>query len=134
MSIQVENNLKKTDNKEIFQQKAHYMPCKIESDGPIDVKKYFDPYVVKNKETDELSGTFRGHPLDGKEMNLPEGYTAIVVTEAKKPLAEDADRRFQVAGGFKDLTYWNWDKKPSRNDSLIKAMDWIDIAEAIHGD
>lgn len=45
---------------------------------------------------DELSGIFRGHPLDGVKMDLPEGYTAVVVTEAKRPLAEDADRRFQV--------------------------------------
>lgn len=46
MSIQIENNLKKTDNKEIFDQEAHYMPCKIESDGPINIKKYFEPYIA----------------------------------------------------------------------------------------
>lgn len=45
MSIIVENNLKTTENKELFEQKAHYMPCKIEDDGPANVKKYFDPYI-----------------------------------------------------------------------------------------
>ncbi|XP_068627367.1 ribonuclease H2 subunit C [Battus philenor] len=133
MSIQVENNLKDGDNKEIFEQKAHYVPCNIESDGPANVKKYFEPYVVEN-ENGELTGTFRGRPLDGVKMSLPTGYRALWITEAKKPLADDADRRFQVAGGFKEIVYWNWDKKPSKNDNIVKAFDWIDIADAIHGD
>ncbi|CAK1592581.1 unnamed protein product [Parnassius mnemosyne] len=133
MSIQIENNLKNGDNPEIFEQRAHYLPCKIEVDGAANVEKYFEPYVVEN-ENGELSATFRGHPLDGVNMSLPDGYRAILVTEAKKPLADDADRRFQVAGGFKEFVYWNWDKKPSKNDNIVKAFDWIDIAEAIHGD
>ncbi|CAG4971119.1 unnamed protein product [Parnassius apollo] len=133
MSIQIENNLKNGDNPEIFEQRAHYLPCKIEADGAANVEKYFEPYVVE-KENGELSATFRGHPLDGVKMSLPDGYRAILVTEAKKPLADDADRRFQVAGGFKEFVYWNWDKKPSKNDNIVKAFDWIDIAEAIHGD
>ncbi|XP_026325353.1 ribonuclease H2 subunit C [Hyposmocoma kahamanoa] len=133
MSIQLENNLKNTVNKEVFEQKAHYIPCKIDENGTANVRKYFEPYINSN-DNGELTATFRGHPLDGIKMNVPEGYRAVVVTEAKRPLAEDAERRFQVAGGFKQFTYWNWDKKPSKNDNLVKALDWIDIAEAIHGD
>ncbi|XP_045456128.1 ribonuclease H2 subunit C [Melitaea cinxia] len=132
MSIQVENNLNKSENKEVFEQRAHFVPCNIEEDGPANVSKYFEPYVADNG--GELTATFRGHNLDGVKMNLPDGYRAIVVTEAKRPLAEDAERKFQVAGGFKELNYWNWDKKPSKNDNLFRAMEWIDIAEAIHGD
>lgn len=37
----------------------------------------------------------------------------------------------QVAGCFKEIIYWNWDNKPSKNDNIIKAMDWIDIAETV---
>ncbi|KAG6461585.1 ribonuclease H2 subunit C [Manduca sexta] len=133
MSIQVENNLKDTEDKQIFEQKAHYIPCKIEADGAANVDKYFEPYVTETSES-ELTGTFRGHPLDGSKVTFPEGYRAIVVTEAKRPLGEDADRRFQVVGGFKEFVNWNWDKKTSKNDSIVKAMDWIDIADAIHGD
>ncbi|XP_072947096.1 ribonuclease H2 subunit C [Epargyreus clarus] len=133
MSIRVENNLKKSENSELFEQKTHYMPCTIEENGPANVKTYFEPYITDNS-NGELSATFRGHPLDGTKMSLPEGYQAVVVTEAKRPLSEDAERRFQVAGGFKEFTLWNWDKKPSKNDNIVRAMDWIDIAEAIHGD
>ncbi|CAH0731215.1 unnamed protein product, partial [Brenthis ino] len=133
MSINVENNLKDSENKQIFEQRAHYVPCKIEEDGPANVNKYFEPYVIEN-ENGELSATFRGHQLDGVKMQLPEGYRAVVLTEAKRPLAEDADRKFQVAGGFKEIIYWNWDKKPSKNDNIARALDWVDLAEAIHGD
>ncbi|CAD0206984.1 unnamed protein product [Chrysodeixis includens] len=132
MSIQVENNLRNVESKEVFEQKAHYVPCKIEEDGPANVDKYFEPYVLE--EDGDLTASFRGYPLDGTKMTLPEGYRAVVITEAKRPLAEDAERKFQVAGGFKDFTYWNWDKKPSKNDNLVKALDWIDISDAIHGD
>ncbi|XP_052748348.1 ribonuclease H2 subunit C [Galleria mellonella] len=133
MSIQVENNLKDTENKEIFEQRAHFIPCKVDEDGPANVRRFFEPYICED-ENGELSATFRGHLLNGTRMQLPDGYRAIVVTEAKRPLAENADRRFQVAGGFKQVMYWNWDKKPSKNDNLVKALDWVDIAEAVHGD
>ncbi|KAG7312930.1 hypothetical protein JYU34_001331 [Plutella xylostella] len=133
MSIQVENNLKDTEDKSIFEQKAHYIPCKIEEDGPANVSRFFEPYVAEN-ESSELSATFRGHSLDGARLRLPAGHRAVLLTEAKRPLAEDAQRRFQVAGGFSEVVYWNWDKKPSKNDNLVKALDWMDVADAIHGD
>lgn len=47
MSITVENNLKSTENKDVFEQRAHYVPCKIEDDGPANVEKYFEPYVIE---------------------------------------------------------------------------------------
>ncbi|XP_052746197.1 uncharacterized protein LOC112046148 isoform X1 [Bicyclus anynana] len=130
MSIQVENNLKNSEDKELFEQKAHYIPCHIEEDGPANVKAYFEPYVV-DKGNEGLSATFRGHSVDGVKMQLPEGYRAVIVTEGKRPLSEDAERKFQVIGGFKELTYWNWDKTPSSNDNLAKSMVWMDIAETV---
>ncbi|XP_039762588.1 ribonuclease H2 subunit C [Pararge aegeria] len=133
MSIKVENNLKERKDDKIFEQKAHYIPCQVEEDGPANVSEYFEPYVVDNG-NGELSATFRGHPMDGVKMSLPDGYRAVIVEEGKRPLSEDAERKFQVSGGFKEIIYWNWDKKPSRNDNLAKSLVWMDIAEAIHGD
>ncbi|KAH9627747.1 hypothetical protein HF086_017290 [Spodoptera exigua] len=94
MSIQVENNLNTAEHKDQFEQTTHYIPCKIDSDGPANVEKYFVPYIV-NKDG-ELTASFRGHSLDGKKMTLPEGYRAVTVTETKRPLAEDAERKFMV--------------------------------------
>lgn len=44
----------------------------------------------------ELTASFRGHPLDGKKISFPEGYRAVIVTESKRPLSEDAERKFHV--------------------------------------
>ncbi|GBP11304.1 Ribonuclease H2 subunit C [Eumeta japonica] len=128
MSIKVENNLLTADKKEAFEQRVHFIPCRIDDNGAANVSKYFESYV--EEKDGELKGTFRGRPLDGVKMPLPDGYKAVIVDENRRPLSEDADRKFQVTGGFNEIIYWNWDKKPSKNDSLNKAMDWIDIAEA----
>lgn len=45
--IKVESNLNKSDPN-IFEKRAHYVPCKIEDDGPANVKQYFEPYVVQS--------------------------------------------------------------------------------------
>lgn len=49
MSIHVENTLQKT-NKKAFEQRAHYVPCKVEEDGSANVKKYFEPYIVEEND------------------------------------------------------------------------------------
>lgn len=50
MSIQVDNNLKGTKDEEAFEQRVHYIPCKIDEDGPANVERYFEPYVRENDE------------------------------------------------------------------------------------
>ena len=32
---------------------------------------------------------------------------------------------------FSQFTYWNLETPPSKNDAIIKAMQWIDIASAV---
>ena len=58
MSIQVDNNLRKDENTEVFEQKAHYMACSIADDGPANVNKYFEPYIA-----DENGGKQTNVPL-----------------------------------------------------------------------
>lgn len=48
MSIIVENNLKNTANEEVFDQKAHYIPCKVDDNGTANVRKYFEPYITND--------------------------------------------------------------------------------------
>lgn len=55
----------------------------------------------------------------------------MVLHESIKPSTDKDERKFYVVNRFKDITYWNWDKIPSKNDPFIKAFDWIDIAEAV---
>jgi len=78
-----------------------------------------------------LCSSFRGYPLMGKVIPLPNGYRIIVAQETVKPVTEGAERNIHVMHTFKSFTYWNWDKPPSLNDALISALDWIDVSEAV---
>ncbi|XP_067006959.1 ribonuclease H2 subunit C isoform X2 [Anabrus simplex] len=115
---------------------VHYLPCYIESDGDANVSKYFQRYIDKDKEKENseivVKASFRGYPLHGQIITLPHNYQGIVLKEMKKPLTEDAERNFHTTHIFRSLTYWNWDLQPSRNDAFISALDWIDVAEALH--
>lgn len=52
--------------------------------------------------------------------------------ETKRPLSADEDRNFSFAGAFKQFTYWNYDKIPTKNDPLEKALDWMELSRALH--
>ncbi|XP_030749099.1 ribonuclease H2 subunit C [Sitophilus oryzae] len=106
------------------------IPFKILADCDTPVSKYFEPYIKSENEI--LKGSFRGYPLKGKKIDIPEGYVGLVVHESIRPTNEKDDRKFYVINKFNEFTYWNWDKIPSKNDNFLKAMDWIDIAEVLH--
>jgi len=111
--------------------KIQSLPCKIHADCDAPVSKYFEPYVTK-EENNLLSGSFRGYPLKGKKMELPEGYIGVVLHESIRPTSEKDERKFYLVNKFKDVVYWNWDTIPSKNDAFIKALAWVEIAEVLH--
>ncbi|KAL1123857.1 hypothetical protein AAG570_001627, partial [Ranatra chinensis] len=78
-----------------------------------------------------LTSSLRGYPLVGKKLDLPAGYSCVLLTEPFKPRTATQSRTFRAAGMTESITAWNWDKTPSRNDPLISALDWIHIAEAV---
>lgn len=94
--------------------------------------------MVENLTSEEndkkgMKGTFRGYPLEGSVMQLPEGYTGVVLKETRPNLNSDEDRTMRGVCQFKTFTFWNWDREPSRGDRYQQAMDWVDIASVIHG-
>lgn len=116
------------------------MPCRIECDQPtVRAKEYFWP-TIKNLKAggDEeqgrsasylaapnnsssnsvLTASFRGRPLQGTKVKIPESYKGFVL--GKKP------------GEFEEFTYWNWDQLPSKTDAVVKALQWINVSDAIH--
>lgn len=79
-----------------------------------------------------FTNSFRGYPLKGKRINIPDGYRGIVLKETKKPMSENDNRKLYVLNNFNSIFYWNWGKEPSENDPIIQVFDhWIDIAEAV---
>lgn len=120
--------------------RVHLMACEVDHDGEASVSSYFDTSVreegknsgVQNGDT-ALSASFRGRSLKGSVINLPAGYTGYVMKEEKRPFTDEEDRVIKATHKFSQFTYWNLETPPSNNDAIVKAMQWINIASALHG-
>ncbi|XP_070162629.1 ribonuclease H2 subunit C [Polyergus mexicanus] len=121
-----EEDLAKQEESEL-----HFMPCKIHGDEVANVSSYFKPYIYKIDE-EQYDCSFRGYPLQGKKVIVPPGYKGMSFMENKKADTENKIRNLYCTGTFSRFTYWNYDKIPSKNDALVAALDWIDIAEVLH--
>ncbi|XP_077434264.1 ribonuclease H2 subunit C isoform X2 [Vanacampus margaritifer] len=97
----------------------HLIPCEIEHNGPAQISQYFNTAIKDRK--DEKTVSFRGRGLKGQELTCPQGYTGLVLKEINKP------------GSDQELTYWNLETPPNSDDAVVMAMDWPELAEAIHG-
>ena len=56
----------------------HYLPCSVNFTGETEVDERFRKLTEKNEDTGLLTGSFRGFPLEGKSVSLPENYTGAV--------------------------------------------------------
>ncbi|XP_057661800.1 ribonuclease H2 subunit C isoform X1 [Diorhabda carinulata] len=121
------NNLdcnKKTSN-------VQSLPFKIHADCDAKVERYFNSNI-STKKYGTLHASFRGYPLSGKIIDLPDGYVGIVLHESLRPETDKCERKFHVTNKFLKITHWNWDKEPSDNDIITQALQWVDIAEVLH--
>ncbi|XP_017876794.1 ribonuclease H2 subunit C [Ceratina calcarata] len=109
----------------------HLMPCKIRGNEPAKVSDFFTPYIRKIDD-EHYTSSFRGHLIQGKKITPPSGYKGLIFRERQKPDNENMERNFYATSTFSEFTYWNYDKLPSKNDAVVPAIDWIDIAEALH--
>ncbi|XP_058833719.1 uncharacterized protein LOC131691392 [Topomyia yanbarensis] len=131
MSIKLKLNITDVETSLTDKPKLHYIPATIRGDGPAKVNQYFDTYTEKLEDKTFVNG-LRGFPLRGKQMELPTGYCGVIFQETQKPLSTEENRNFTFAGAFKQFTYWNYDKIPSKNDPLVKALSWMELAQVLH--
>uniref|UniRef100_H3BX66 Ribonuclease H2, subunit C n=1 Tax=Tetraodon nigroviridis TaxID=99883 RepID=H3BX66_TETNG len=110
---------------------VHLMPCEIEHNGPAQVSQYFNAATKDCKQ--EKTVSFRGRGLMGQELCCPQGYTGMVLKEMNKPGSDQEDRTVKVTSVFDKMTYWNLETPPNPDDRVVMAMDWPELAEAIHG-
>ncbi|XP_054284656.1 ribonuclease H2 subunit C [Macrosteles quadrilineatus] len=120
-------HLKKSEDLEESKTSIHYIPCKIHLDGNAGVSQYFLPVNKEGK----LEASFRGYPLKGEVVELPKGFTGLILEE-KIERSDAHERTLHVTKTFNEIVYWNWDKSPTKNDVFLAALDWIDIAKALH--
>nr|CAG4646702.1 EOG090X0IC1 [Macrothrix elegans] len=109
----------------------HYMPCKIKHNGPADVDGFFKPYVEKDS-NEVMKGSFRGYPLQGIKLELPNEYKGLILVEEEKSGSAAQGISSVVNQNFNSITYWNWDSIPSRTDQISDSFAWLQLANIIH--
>ncbi|XP_034037796.1 ribonuclease H2 subunit C [Thalassophryne amazonica] len=109
----------------------HLMPCEIEHNGPAQISQYFTATIKDGKH--EKTVSFRGRGLKGQELRCPQGYTGLVLKEVNKSGFDQEDRTVKVSSIFDKVTYWNLETPPNTDDTVVMALDWPELAEAIHG-
>ena len=107
----------------------HMINCEIKKDiSSAKVVQYLSSQMKyqSNQASDgkHLKASFRGRPIDGKQVKLSEGYCfAKVSVEGNRAMASQL---------CDQVTYWNLDKIPSSNDPIPLAVQWINFANDIH--
>ena len=112
---------------------VQFVPAKIKAEGVQPISQYFTQFVAEDRERGCLAATLVGRPLDGEVLKLPEGKE-LVVFQAGKADGLDKERTLRAVKRADQVTYWNYDRVPSEEDGLKKALTWMDIAEALHGE
>lgn len=106
---------------------CHLIACKVKANCEANVDNYFKPTISESdKEKSVLLSSFRGRPLCGTKLDLPQNCTAFVVNKSKN------NKDLFAKQSFKQITHWNLDKIPSDSDSLPQTLQWIQISDAIH--
>ncbi|BFZ12251.1 hypothetical protein BsWGS_15290 [Bradybaena similaris] len=116
---------------------CHFVPCEIDFNGEAKVAEFFSKTIAPTNNAadgggDDLTAFFRGRPLNGTEVTLPNGYTGVVLKEPHKRSTEDEDRTLTATHKFESFTYWNLDKLTTPDDLIQKALQWVDISCALH--
>jgi hypothetical protein len=84
-----------------------------------DIKNYFTNSIQINN-NNKLEASFRGRPLNGEHLSLPNDYIGILTTSSK-PISS-----------FDKLTYFNLDCSTSKNDCIVRSINWLSLAKILH--
>ncbi|KAI3824408.1 hypothetical protein L1987_05867 [Smallanthus sonchifolius] len=118
----------------------HQLPCCIKYNGPSPVSHYFKPKST-GIEVDGLNvkeAHFRGRKLQGTTVPLPDGYSGFVIgrkTVAKRKASDTnggTTASWQMNAKFQNITFWNHDNLPSKEDAFLRALHLFDVAKALH--
>lgn len=137
------------------------LPCQIKHDGPVDAQARFwkpvqnDGMLQSASEIHALTfdvpdntsvAYFRGRKLQGKKVDLPEGYRGSVLQTTTQKLPqpvpdamddeyEDGAEEVKIVeevASFEDITLWGHDMLPVAEDAYSKGLtEWIALAEAV---
>lgn len=98
------------------------------------------PVQAHNVDTTDLwHATFRGKPLTGVRLGMPNGYVGVLCNGNNSEGDQNQDYVSDVnltaeCGVTQNMMYWNWDRVPTREDPLLAAFDWVRVSEAMMAD
>jgi len=113
---------------------VHRLPCGVAANETARVSTFFATDSTGADNEDRMTGSFRGRPLDGKVIHLPEGYSGYVMYEKQKPFSEEDNRVFDVTDTFQKFTQWYLHSQYlSKNTVENATLLWTGkISHAIH--
>jgi len=138
---------------------VHFLPCKIDYEGPAPVDKYFLVEPLEKREPgtadpDLLVANFRGRRLLGRKEAIPsEAYGVIVAADYEFDDESQSDkdsgsvdeylngfgdegsnsrRILRVEGMFKEITHWQQDQAPSGEHHVPKLLEFVKLARVLH--
>ncbi|KAG9158885.1 hypothetical protein Leryth_024678 [Lithospermum erythrorhizon] len=114
--------------------KVHQLPCCVKYNGLTSVSHYF-----KHKPT-EVDGLcveeayFRGRKLEGTTVSIPTGYSGYVlgkkIADKQNNWLDEESSCWEMNAEFKNMTLWNHDILPSKDDAFLRAFHWFPVADA----
>eukprot|EP01116_Phalansterium_solitarium_P012541 TRINITY_DN28950_c0_g1_i1.p1 TRINITY_DN28950_c0_g1~~TRINITY_DN28950_c0_g1_i1.p1 ORF type:complete len:155 (-),score=14.52 TRINITY_DN28950_c0_g1_i1:18-482(-) len=113
----------------------HLLPFECVSyDGPARTSTFF--CVEPTKDTTESGSAvdqavFRGRELRGTALELPPGFTGLILREDETQ-ADEVDKVWSVHGSFRELHYWNRETNPGPSDRPAKWLEWMSVSTTIH--
>ncbi|CAN6465221.1 unnamed protein product [Victoria cruziana] len=115
--------------------RLHHLPCCIKQTGPCSVSDYFKPkitgFVIDGVVAEEAA--FRGRKLEGGTIPIPDGYCGFVLEKNRnKSISNGETNHWRAHSNFRNITYWNHDSLPSRDDEFMRLFHWFSVANALH--
>lgn len=105
------------------------IPCQVHHTGEANIELYFNPSISESSDGKHLTASFRGRPLDGVKIDLPEKFTGLLCSQEKN---HNGDTDLKGVGQFNNFRLWNLDNKPSINDPAVQAIKWLELSASIH--
>jgi hypothetical protein len=111
--------------------KIHLMPCKISYDGKSEVQSFFTNSIVEAGESKILENAFRGRPLNGLHLDLPESTIGLVLNDETN---DKNTRQLSIESAFTKIYTWQLDnpKISPTTDPFAKSMnEWFSVADLV---
>ncbi|KAL0352693.1 UNVERIFIED_CONTAM: hypothetical protein Sangu_0850600 [Sesamum angustifolium] len=77
---------------------------------------------------------FRGRKLHGTTIALPQGYSGFILGKKSdvKEGNNTASDCWETNATFQNVTVWNHDAMPSKDDAFLRVFHWFTVANALH--